>query len=306
VGPLARALLADPGTAAVLRLQALFSLAVQGASDSPGALGLEGSAELFRLELDAPSVERLGRVLRLLGQAPPFPDPARIPAGWTASNRLGLVHAWLWRGEVGPLGAHLAAWMQLPPAQDRARGEVLADELRPWRARGAEKLLGEGLRRAENVAPAHAAALGRVRLLLGLVPAPEVPAALARWRYELEGERTDLALLAALAAYPATQAFAVDARRGLLARVVTALAENRRVQESASLLRALESAAASLYSAGLDGEGDAFSEDVQKRCSRSKTELGRWLERRPWPPAPLVETLDVARALARFEVPSSL
>jgi hypothetical protein len=113
-------------------------------------------------------------------------------------------------------------------------------------------------------------------------------------------------LLAALAAYPATQAVAVDARRGLLARVVTALAENRRVQESASLLRALESAAASLYSAGLDGEGDAFSEDVQKRCSRSKTELGRWLERRPWPPAPLVETLDVARALARFEVPSSL
>lgn len=306
VGPLARALLADPGTPPVLRLQALFSLAAPSSAEPSEPLRLEGTAELFRLDLDAPLDERLGRVLRLLGQAPPFPDPAKIPPDWSASSRLGLVQAWLWRGEAGPLGAHLAAWMQVPPAEARARGEALADELRPWRARGAEKLLGEALKRAEDLAPAQAAALARVRLLLGLVPAAEVPAALARGRYELEGERTDLALLAALTAYPAANAFAVDARRALDARVASALAESRRVQESTALLRALESAASGLYSAGLDEEGDAFLEDVQRLSGRSKTELGRWLDRRPWPSAPLVETLDVSRALAGFEVPSSL
>jgi len=196
--------------------------------------------------------------------------------------------------------------MQVPPADAGTRGESLAAELRPWRARGAETLLDDALQRARDLAPAQASALERVRLLLGLVPAPEVTGALTRGRYELEGERMDLALLAALAAYPATQSFAVGAREMLLSRVRSALGENRRVQECATLLRALESAVADLYSAGLDEEGDTFSKRVQALSSRSKTELGRWLERRPWPPAPLAETRDVSGALARFEVPASL
>jgi hypothetical protein len=305
VEPLARGLLADPGTAPVLRLRALFALANQGSGGSFEPVRIEGLPEIFRVGLDELEVERLGRVLRLFSQAPPFADPARIPADWSAPARLALVQAWLWRGEAGPLGAHLAAWMQSPPADARARGESLADELRPWRARGAEKLLGEALKRAEDLAPAQAASLVRVRLLLGLVPAQEVPGALSRARCELDGEHADLALLATLAAYPTT--FADDARRTLLSRLTVALTENHRLEEYTALLNALESAAVGMYSAGLDEDGDGFSGKVLEQCRRSKADLGRrWPERRPWPPAPFAETLDVSRALARFEVPASL
>jgi hypothetical protein len=318
IAVLAQRLLADPSTAPALRLQALFTLAGQGEAPPSGPPAVERLPELFRCGLDEMQTQRLGRVLRLLSLAPPFTDPARIPPDWTERERLALLQAWLWRGEPAPPSAHVAAWMEVPPAQSAARGELLADELLPWRARGAAPQLDGILVRARDLASARAGApaqasgptlengIQRVRLLLGLVPAAEVPIVLARGGFELQGQRSDLALLGALAGYPVSIAKETDARAVLQARLASALGENRRLQEHIPLLHALERAAAGLYSAGRDEEGDTFCSRVQSDCSRSKSELGRWIERQPWPPAPLAETRDVARTLAGFEVPSSL
>lgn len=317
VAALARTLLAAPSTAPALRLQALYALAMQGEVSPSEALRVEGLSELFRVgpfrgdfRGDMVEAERLGRVLRLLALAPPYPDPARIPADWTAPERLGLLEAWMWRGEPEPLSAHVAAWMEVPAVQSAARGELLAQQLLPWRARGAGPLLDGILQRARALVHARPGLpereIERVRLLLGLVPAADVPGVLARGGYELQGERSDVALLGALAGYPVPIAPEVEARATLHSRLASALGENRRLQEFSALLQALERAARGLYSAGRDEEGDTFSSRVQALGSRSKGELGRWIERQPWPPAPLSETRDVARVLASFEVPASL
>lgn len=335
IAQLARRVLADASAAPALRLQALYSLAGQGESSPSAPPHVERLPELFRVcsndvvgssdagdnalrgHIEARE-ERLGRVLRLLALAPPYADPAGIPADWTERERLVLLQAWLWKGEPGPPSAHVAAWMEVAPAQAAARGEQLALELLPWRARGAGAFLDGVLVRARDLVSkpagasprANALALAkeieRVRLLLGLVPAAEVPAVLARGGFELQGERSDLALLGALAGYPVPIEKETDARAALQARLSAALGENRRWQEHAALLRALTRAAEGLYAAGRDEEGDAFSNRVQGLCTRSKSELGRWFERTPWPPAPLAETCDVTGALQRFEVPSSL
>ncbi len=295
-----RALLAAPGTAPELRLRALFFLAAQAGPaefEPPRVVGLEA---LFRLDLAPSELQRLGRVLVLFELEPPFRDPASIPEGWSARARLDLLQVWLWRAEPEPVAAHLAAWFGDPTP---ARGELLADELRPWLARGARARLAAALARARERLPAQAAALERVRLLLGIVPAPEVPGLLGAQRFALQGATADLAVLAALAGYPLEIEAEKAAREQLLAQLVAAIQENRPLAQSRALLTALERVVQGLYAAGREGPGEDFASAVLRSVGRGTSELGRVLQHPLWPSAPATELRDLGRELARFQVP---
>lgn len=299
-----RALLADSATPAALRLRALFFLCSGAGTAVPAPPQVADLAALFRLGLDSTDLQRLGRVLRLLELAPPHRAPAAIPRDWSARERLDLLQAWLWRGEAEPLAAHAAAWLEGASEVSAARGEALADELAPWRARGARPLLQDVLGRARELVPAQAAELERVRLLLGLVPGPEVGQVLSSGGYVLQGPAADLALLAALAGYPVAIPAERMAREQLHARMVLALQENRTLASARALLDAIERAASNLYAAGRDENGDAFVRALVQAAGRGpKGELGRRFEGLRWPTAPGTEVRDATRELARFEIP---
>lgn len=301
----ARALLADPATPPALRLRALFWLGSDGSAGAgrPIEVRSEDLAQIVRLGLDRVDRERLGRVLALLTLPPPYGDPAAIPADWGARERLDLLQLWLWRGEAEAVAAHLAAWLR---ADAEPRGELLADELRPWLARGERALLERALASARAHEPALARAIDRVRLLLGLVPAASVQEYLATHRFVLHGPSADLALLGALAGYPVEIAAEAPAREQLTAALTLALQENRPLEASRVLVRALERALAGLYAAGREEQqGEALLRTVTQLARRNqKTALGRQLDAPLWPPAPGSEIRDLSRELARFEIPS--
>lgn len=301
-------ILAAPETAPALRLQALHTLAALAARSREPRPGhprleerVEGLGALFRLPLEARESERLGRVLAGLALAPPFPEPSSIPPDWTLAERGRLLQAWLWNGDPEPVAAHLAAWPRLPAAAD-----VLADELHPWMLRGEAPRLGRALARAEGLAPDGGPSLGRLRLLLGLVPGAEVPAVLTRLGFAPGDAPADLRLLAALASYPVPIAAETGARTTLLGLLALALREDRSVAAESALLDALERTAWGLYESGRDELGDSFTVGVRKLLSRQKSALARVLERGSWPPVPPRDQHDLARELARFEVPASL
>ncbi len=296
-----RALLAERATPAALRLRALFTLAA-ATTLGPEPPRTEELAALLRLGLDARDLQRLGRVLALYDLVPPHRDPAAIPRDWSARERLDLLQVWLWRGELEPIAAHVAAWLGGgEPAG--ARAEVLAAELAPWPVRGARPLLQGVLRRARELAPARAAELERLRLLLGLVPGPEVTQALAAGGHVLQGPAADLALLGALAGYPVAIPADGPAREQLHASLVLALQENQPLERARPLLAALERAVAGLYAAGRDELGDAFVRLLVQAAGRQpKAALARHFDP-AWPPAPGTELRDAAHELARFEVP---
>lgn len=297
-----RALLSAPGTSPALRLRALFFLATLAGPagfEPPRVVGLEA---FFPLGLEASELQRLGRVLALFGLEPPFRDPAAIPREWSARARLDLLEAWLWRAEPEPVAAHLAAWFADPtPAHD----ELLAGELRPWLARGARSRLAAAFASARERVPARAAALERVRLLLGLVPGAEVAGVLDARRFALQGAGADLALLGALAGYPIEIEAETGARAELIARLTAAAQENRPLAENRALLAALELAVQGLYAAGRDGPGEDLMSAAQRSVGRSQaSELGKILQHPLWPIGPGTEVRDLGRELARFQVPT--
>lgn len=302
----ARALLADPGTPARLRLQALHTLAGQAGSGAvaPTVVQLD---PLVRLGLDGEELERLGRSLRALGLEPPYAEPAALPADWSARARLDLCELWLWNGSVERIAPHLLGWLDADARAEPARGETLADMLRHWIVRGEGARVAAVLARASALRPERAGMLERVRLLLGCVPPAQVAEVLARRAYALSGPTPDLAMLAALAGYPAPIPAEGAARQTLLAQLSAALRDNRSLEASRPLLRALEGAAQGLYAARRDEQGDAFSKSVRTAIrGGGKGEVRRLLERDVWPGAPGVEERDLLRELARFEVPADL
>jgi hypothetical protein len=304
--PRLAAMLADASTPAALRLQALYTLARLGPSGAPAVAGLE---EVFRLPLDARERERLGRVLAALSVAPPWADAARIPAGWGGAERGALLEAWLWQSRTDTAAAHLAARLAGEPATLAARGEALAEELAPWLARGAGAELAQVLTRARalspSLSPSLASELERLQLLLGLVPAGEVPGVLERRRFALVAPDADLAVLAVLGGYPRPLEVEKTARDRLLARLGAALAENRPLPEVQALLAALERAAQGLYAGGRDR---VAAEDIvgPVRQLLQRTKGGRRMDLRAWPAPPFALQRDVALEVGRAEVPASL
>jgi len=302
----ARALLADPLTPPRLRLQALHSLAGQ-AGPAVGAPSVAGLAELVPLGLDGEELERLGRSLRTLGLEPPYAEPSAVPAAWSARARLDLCELWLWNGAAERIAAHLLGWLEADARAEPARGEALADALRGWILRGEGARVDAALARAAALRPQRAALLERVRLLLGRVPPAQVGEALARVGGAPAGATPDLALLAALAGYPAPIPAEGAARESLLAQLGAALRENRSLDAARPLLLALERTAQGLYSARRDEQADAFSKSVRTAIrGGGKGEVRRLLERDVWPGAPGTEERDLLRELARFEVPADL
>jgi hypothetical protein len=298
-------LLAAPETPPALRLEALMlAVAQPGASAPPRIAGLP---ELFRLPLDATELERLGRGLLALGVEPPHADPATIPATWGLRERLTLVQAFLWSGARAPLGAHVGALLDGPPERVRLHADALAAELQPWLLRGSAPLLRAALASAGERTPARASALRRVRLILGLVPAAEIPAALEAIGWTPERAGGDLALLGGLAALSGPPEVARMARERLLAELVTALRTRQTFADGLPVVQALELAAQGLFAAGHDDLGESLARDVRRTFrAEPRSELTRKLERSQWPPAPGTETRDLARELARHEVPASL
>lgn len=310
VEALVRALLADPATPPPLRLEALHVLLAQGTPAPLAPPRVEGLAELVRLARDAHEAERLGRLLLPLGLEPPYRDPSAIPPDWDAQERLGLLQLWLWHGESEPAAAHVGAWLGGATGEAVARAETLAEALRPWRARGGCPLLERVLRRAQELVPAASRVVARLRLLLGVVPGSAVPALLELLGGNqpiLVGAQADPALAGALAGYPEPLEVEARAKEALLSQLDAALKENRGLEACAALIDALERALGGLYAAGRDEQASSLSRDVRRLLGRSeKAPVARGMEARGWPPGQPGEVRDLARLLARFEVPASL
>jgi hypothetical protein len=97
------------------------------------------------------------------------------------------------------------------------------------------------------------------------------------------------------------------ARERLLAELVTALRTRQTFADGLPVVQALELAAQGLFAAGHDDLGESLARDVRRTFrAEPRSELTRKLERSQWPPAPGTETRDLARELARHEVPASL
>lgn len=295
----AEALLADPATPPALALQALFLLVAHG--EPLSSLRIGAPAELLRLELAPEEGERLGRALRLVGQAPPFPDPAAIPADWPPAARTRLLEAWLWSGDEEACARHVAAALAGPAEEARARGTGLARTLEPWIARGERERIARLLARAR--AAAREADVARLRLLLGLVPADEIPALVARGGFVLGGAGADLALLGALAGYPERHALEGQAREALRAALDAAVRQADPGPEVVPLAEAVRRAVAGLFAAGRDAEGQALTRSLWQIQGRADAPLARALARAGWLVPPGVEVRDLGQALARHVAP---
>ncbi|HEX6883423.1 MAG TPA: hypothetical protein VF530_08580 [Planctomycetota bacterium] len=296
---LARTLVEDPATPPALALQALFLLVAQG--EPPSALRVPAPAALLRLELAAEEGERLGRALRLVGQAPPWPDPAAIPADWAPAARTRLLEAWLWNGDEEACARHVAAALAGPPAEARARGEGLARTLEPWLARGEGERVARVL--ARTLSSAREADVLRLRLLLGLVPADEVPAQVARGGFALAGAGADLALLGALAGYPVRHPLEGQARDTLRAALDAAVRQLDPGPDVGPLAEAARRAVAGLFAAGRDADGQALTRSLWQIQGRADAPLARALARTGWLVPPGVEVRDLGPALLRHVAP---
>jgi len=296
-----RPLLADPATPPALVLQALHARASLTRDPRPVPLAWADPSAVFRLPQDAEGLERLGRSLRRLGIAPPDPEASALRGPAPGPERRALLQAWLWSGAVEPSAAHVASW--LAASREPRTGEALADELRPWEPRGERALLAQVLLRARERAPELGRDVDRVRLLLGLVPEDEVPSVLAEGRFELAGDAPDLALLGALAGYPARIAAQELARASLVSLLREAVSSGAH-SSSPQLLAALDRASQGLFAAGRDREGNELVNAVRQILRRRGTSAGD--PREGWPSAPFLVPFDPAAALARRAVPAGL
>jgi len=296
---IARTLVEDPATPPALALQALFLLVAHG--EAPSSLRVATPAALLGLELAPEEGERLERALRLVGQAPPWADPAAIPPDLPPAVRTRLLEAWLWNGDEEACARHVAAALAGPPAAARTRGEDLARTLEPWIARGEGERIARVL--ARSLPAAREADVVRLRLLLGLVPADEVPAQVARGGYALAGAGADLALLGALAGYPERHALEGQAREALRAALDAAVRLADPGPEVVPLTEAARRAVAGLFAAGRDAEGQALTRSLWQIQGRAEAPLARALARAGWLVPPGVEVRDLGQALARHVAP---
>jgi len=304
----ARATLADPASAPALRLAALQAWASQAPAGSPPPAVAEPLA-LFALPVDEAERERLGRTLAGLGLAPPARDPRQLAPTVGLGERLALLEAWAWNGEVAALGAHLAAWATGSESEVDGLLAALSRALQPWRARGRGPLFVQALAEARKRVPAASRALDRLELLLGLVPPAEVAAALKRGAWLLTGPSADLALVGALAGYPSPfdPGLEASARETLHGALAAALQGDGSRLSNEILLDALARAATGLFAAGRDEEGEAFAKRVRTAVRRGpKGALRRQVEMRLWPPAPLAPVRDLAREFAARGLPAGL
>lgn len=304
----ARATLADASAAPVLRLAALHAWAAQAPAGT-AAPTLAEPLQLFSLAVDEAERERLGRTLAGLAIAPPARDPRELAPAVGLGERLALLEAWAWNGDVEALGAHLAAWATGSEAEADGLLAALSSALQPWRARGRGPLFERALDVARARVPAAARALDRLELLLGLVPPVEVAATLRRGGWLLTGPSADLALVGALAGYPSPFDPAIEesARETLHGALAAALQGDGTRLTNEVLLDALVRASAGLFAAGRDEEGEGFAKRVRTAVRRGpKGALRRQVELRLWPPAPLAPVRDLGRELAARGLPAGL
>jgi hypothetical protein len=293
----ARALLLDPATPAPVALEALFVSALGPVSAPSGVAALPA---LFGAVREVEDEDRLGRVLLASGLPPPFSDPAVIPEGWADSARLALLSAWLWAERADVAGAHCADWIRRPET-GRMRGEALVERLTGFLARGRQAFVEDTLRVAASRLP-ESRKLTRVRVLLGLASTEELETSFPS--SALAGT-DDLAVLGALAGTPTPSAARARARELLRTAVTEALKENRPSEKGPELLRALERALQDALRDESDTESQAFAGGVLKLLRQAeKSALGRAVERQAWPRVPGIETRDLGRVIAAFEVPS--